>query len=215
MKPSITLSGLAKYMIAAASPSQQMKILEEFKYPDMGEIQAKYYRDAYRIIHEYHEQGNDASWLLDEAGYLHAKAQQSPLDRVRTRIEHNVRAIRVYEHYFAIHNVKDKERAPSLMYSHTGLRVRVTPDLFGKERAHPRLVMLQFAQSSNHEKRAKIICQIMLEASTAGGLSLPSSAMRVWDCQTNEDYHFARAGSRLRRDIEAACRAVVALWPTI
>lgn len=197
-----------------ASPSQQRRILKDYKYPDPeGTAQAAYYRNARNAIQEFHMNGHDADWLVSKADALNSQKSGPPARQ--TRITKNVQALRKYAASFSSRKIQS-QAVSDLKYSHAGLSVNVTPDLFGIELdRYSRLVKIQFAKSNDPEKNAKIIGQVMLTAASAAGLTLPSSAMRVWDCQTGEDYKLARVGARMEKDIEAACENIMAIWQGI
>ena len=210
--PRVTLTGLAKFMMA--SSSQQRKILLNYKYPKPeGSAQAKYYRDTYRILHSFHSRGHNVSWLLAQADFL--AATPAAVDRSAHRIDRNVAAIRRYAKYFGSRSLHSHKETPRLTISYAGLLIKATSDVFASESRFDRLIKYQFAQSDDPRQHAKILCQVMLEAAQQAGLSLRSSAIRVWDCQTGHEYQLARVGARLKSDIEASCQAIVALWPTL
>ena len=208
----ITLTGIAKYM--TSSSAQQRKVLRDYKYPDPeGTAQAAYYRDAYNSIRDYHRNRQGIHWLLSQADDLDDRKQTAPTQQAQIRITHNAQAIRHYSTHFG-HRTIQCDSPLSMTYSYAGVLIRVTPDLNGTERGHQRLLKIQFARSSDPDKHAKIVGQIMMEAASLNGLQLRGSSVRVWDCHTGAD-HQARVRSRIKAEIEAACQNIAAIWPHI
>lgn len=110
LDPRVTLTGLAKYMMA--SSSQQRKILRDYKYPKPeGTAQAKYYRDTYRLLYSFHSRGHDVSWLLAQADFL--ATTRAPANRsAQRRVDRNVAAIRRYVKYFGSRNLNNHKETP-------------------------------------------------------------------------------------------------------
>ena len=212
--PRVTLTGLAKFMMATSS--QQRAILHKYKFdePESAAVR-KYYREAYNTLHRYYIGDHQVPWLYGEADAL--ESQATPLNRqMELRIENNADTIRQFAQCFS-RSITDQEAPPVLSYSHANLFVKVTPDVFGKEKGRDRLIKFHFARPYNDqpERFAKIVCQVMYEAAVDAGLSLPSSAIRLWDRHTCKEYKLARVGARMTKEIEDACTAVVAIWPTL
>ena len=212
--PRVTLTGLAKFMMATSS--QQRAILHKYKFdePESAAVR-KYYREAYNTLHRYYRGNRQVSWLYSEADAL--ESQATPLNQqMELRIENNADTIRQFATCFD-RSIKDQETLPVLSYSHANLFVRVTTDVFGKEKGHDRLIKFHFAKPYNDqpERYAKIVCQVMYEAAVSAGLPLQSSAMRLWDRHTCKEYKLARVGARMAKEIEDACTAIVAIWPTL
>ena len=178
-EPHITLTGLAKFMMATSS--QQRSILHKYRFdePESAAVR-KYYREAYNTLHRYYRGSYQVSWLHNEADTLESEA--TPLNQqMELRIENNADTIRKFAQCFD-RSITNPEAPPVLTYSHTNLSVKVTTDIFGKEKGHHRLIKFHFAKPYNDQpdRFAKIVCQVMYEAANAAGLALPSSAIRLW-----------------------------------
>ena len=99
--------------------------------------------------------------------------------------------------------------------SHDKLVVKVYTDIFGTEGRYDRLIKFHFADSKDPAQFSKVLCQVIFEAASDAGYQLSSSAIRVWDRHSCTEYKMARVGARMKKDIEAACTAIVALWATL
>ena len=213
-KPRITLTDFVKFMMA--SSSQQRTILRRHKYEDDVEGVAirKYYREAYNTLHRFYRGDHPPAWLSNQADFL-AATSAPPTPRARARIDHNIHSIRRFEMCFGNRKIEGISPGPMLSYSHDGLVVKVYTDVFGSEGRYDRLIKFHFADSKNPEQFSKIVCQIMFEAACDAGHIISSSAVRVWDRYSCEEYKLARVGARMKKDIEATCTAIVALWETL
>src|SRR5437879_436062 len=128
----ISVKGLAKFM--TAGPATQRKVLIDFKFPDPeGGVQASYYSEARSAITEFHESQNDPATIASEVQRLSEKAYQAS-GRQRTRIEHNIRALRSYLENFGNESFKVLP-TPPLSLSHRSVSIGATPDLFVRHKA--------------------------------------------------------------------------------
>jgi len=67
---SITLKGLAKFMMA--TPAKQRKILRDYKYPrEEGQAMAQYYKEARDVVYSFHKNKRAKEWLM-------AKGERDP-----------------------------------------------------------------------------------------------------------------------------------------
>lgn len=209
----LTLSGLAKYM--TATPANQRKILREFKYPNEDEPYAMrlYYREAREHIVGFHRNGREREWLLqrsheiDRVGELNGGISA-------TRLKHNSRVLRQYAKHFAERpfEVLDTLRL-SLVFG--DVRLSVVPDLHVRERGKEKIVKLDFGVRQPSEEVVKIISQCMFEAARGEVEDLTSSSALYLDVGRGTEHRGARAGARIRADIEAACETISAVWPLL
>ena len=208
----ISLKGLAKFM--TASPAGQRKVLRDFKYPDPeGNAQAIYYRESRDFITAYHANSHSEQWLVERANDL-ANLARLATGRTVTRLEHNARAIRQYAGFFGnkVFGVLD-EIEMELRYE--SVRITVNPELHVCERGREKIIKLEFSAQEPEAKIVKIISQTMFEAASNKGLNLPSSGVLYFDTPRGQIYNGARAGSRMCREIQAACENIAALWDNI
>ena len=212
--PKISLTDFVKFMMA--SSSQQRTILRRHKYEDDVEGVAirKYYREAYNTLHRFYRGNHPPAWLSGQADLV-AASSTPPTPRGQARIDHNVDSIRQFEACFGNRKIDGRSPGPMLSYSHDNLIVKVYTDIFGTEGRFDRSIKFHFADSKDPEQFAKIVCQVMFEAACNAGYVISSSAVRVWDRYSCKEYKLARVGARIRKDIEAACTAIVALWETL
>ena len=209
----LTVTGLAEYL-STPSASRQKAILRRFKFPDdIGEAPRKYYRDVSRILVDYFQNRRDGVWLRKEVAVLDGTEGHN--SEAQSRINGNVRALQRFLEYFGRQRFQEAHSVPRLEYVHAGVIVKVTPDLYGTKRNRKYLVKYHFAKSADPARHAKITCQVMYGASKISRLGLSSSAIRVWDFRDGEDYRAVDGRSRIQSDVEDACSAIAAIWPTL
>lgn len=208
----ITLKGLAKFM--TASPANQRKILRDFKYPqEEGYAQALYYREARDLIYARHEHDRPASWLMQQAGQLRSLAAATG-GSSGTRLAHNARAVEQYVQHFAGRKFKLLEDIDVSM-TVAGVRVNINPDLHVREGGKERIIKLEFAAKEPEDRVIRIICQAMFEGALRSGYLLPTSCVLYLDVPRGRSHKGARAGARMRAEVEAACQNISSLWDKI
>jgi hypothetical protein len=209
----VSVKGLAKFMTSA--PAAQRKMLRGYKFPsdDESRAQITYYREAKERIAAFHAQGHQADWLRDQAAQL-GQLGAALGGRSETRLRHNARALRHYAVGFGTvsYRVLDDLRL-DLIYH--GVRVSVVPDLHVLDRGKEKLLKLDFAASAPDPELVKIISQAMFEAAVGVVPNLSAASIGYVDVPRGKVHRGARAGARRRSDIEAACQAIQAIWPTI
>lgn len=207
---SIGLKGLAKFMTAA--PAAQRKILIDHKFPKYeGEAQAQYYREARRFIRAYHQKGNPEGQLSLNADEVRTLAQvHGGMSGIRLR--HNSRALREYEQCWG--RKQFEVLSPiSLALQFHGVRISVFPDLHVMEDGVEKIVKFEFSRDEPDAHLIKIMSQTMFEAALEGGLVLSAAGVLVLDVHRKKAHKGARVGSKIKRDIEAACQTIAAVWP--
>ncbi len=209
----LSLKGFADFM--SAGPAKQRSILRQYKFPDEDEARAKivYYREARDRISVYHKTGKTADWLEKEAKGIAALAAGSA-GRTKDRLNHNARALLQYQTYFASCVYKVLAEV-ALRYSIGDVVISVVPDLHVTEDGKEKLIKFEFSKEPPAERLTKVICQLMFQASQDAGLGFPSSSILYIDVPRNKVHKGARAGARIRNDLEATCKNISALWPTI
>jgi hypothetical protein len=211
---SITVKGLAKFM--TASPAQQRKVVRDFKYPKLDEsaAQQKYYKEARTIITAYHRARRPPEWLLQKAAQLQALAQQEHNSRSRTRLNHNVRAVRAYHQYFRKKQFELLDRE-SLYFDSGNIRVKVTPDLRVIEDEVEKIIKLEFSVGAPPDDLVKIVSQVMYESANKSGVVFPSASVLYYDVPRGVAHKGARARTRMLGNIRAACATIEDIWEAI
>ncbi len=209
----ISIKGLAEFM--AAGPSKQRTVVRRYKYPREDEARAMriYYREARDVVEAHHRRGNGSSWLLDEATRL-ATLSDYLTGRSRTRLRHNVRGLRAYEAHFAGRPF-EVLRGISAPLIFGDVRISVVPDLHVREGKNERVIKLEFGVNPPSDSEVKVISQLMFEAVHKAGLPLPAAGVLYLDVQRGKEHRGARAGSRMKSDIEAACKTISNIWDSI
>lgn len=209
----ISVKGLAEF--TGASPSQQRTIVRRYKYPKEDEARAMriYYREVRDVVEAHHRRGNGPGWLLEEAARL-ATLSDFLEGRSRTRLRHNVRGLRAYAAHFAVRPF-EVLRGVSAPMTFGDVRISVVPDLHVREGKNEKVVKLEFGVNPPSDTEVKVISQVMFEAVHAAGLPLPAAGVLYLDVQRGKEHRGARAGSRMKSDIEAACKTISNIWDSI
>jgi len=207
----ISLKGLAKFI--TSNPSQQRKILRDFKYPDPeGGVQAVYYAEARDAIVKFHKNMKPKEWLEAQAQRLSEFAAQSD-GRARARHRHNAVALYDYKENFGGRQYTVLQ-PPRIKLTYSGVIISATPDMYVEERGRQRLIKFEFNRNASDPRLAKIVTQAMYEAQAGEGIGLPSSAVLYLNIHTGETTK-AQTRSRLQQEIEDACQNIAALWDGI
>lgn len=210
----LNAKGLVKFMVA--TPAQQRKILQDYKFPKDREAAAmsRYYREAQRLIREFHAAGHARGWLLERATHLEAQARFAGDARRATRLRHNSRALIEYERSFGgrKYAVLPQQK---LALEVEDVRIRVVPDLVVMERGKSKLVVFEFRNAEMSEREAKIYAQCLFEAARLGGIDVGGAGAVICAVSSGTEHRGARVGSRMLAEIEAACKNISALWDGI
>jgi hypothetical protein len=208
----IGLKGLAKFM--TSSSLTQRKTLRDYKFPDReGDAQAQFYREARRFIRDFHQQGNPEGWLSRKANEARTLAQmRGGMSGIRLR--NNSRALVEYERCWGGKYFKVLKNVSLALHFHD-VRISVYPDLHFLENATEKLVKFEFSADEPSDEVLKIMSQAMFEAAEQGGLRLPAKGILILDIPRKKVCRGAKAGSKLRREIEAACRTISDIWPAL
>ena len=208
----ITVKGLAKFMTQRFATRR--KTLRDFKFPKPeGAVQAAYYAEARRAIRDYHSGGNNPSVLVKTVNHLRIKAYQAQGQAV-TRLDHNIRALESYLRHFS-HRRFSVLSPPRLKYIYSNVAVSALPDLHVQEKGHQKVIKLELGTVTPDPQMINIILQVMYEAARSAGLSIRPQDVIYLDASRATQHKGAKIRTRLKRDIEAACESIEALWPSI
>jgi len=208
----ISVKGLAKFMTSSAVT--QRKILRDYKYPDPeGKAQAIYYRESRDFITAFHKNGSDSNWLIERADNL-AKLSRVVDGHTKTRLSHNARALREYSNHFG-HKKFEILQNMKLELLFSDVIISIYPDLHIREKGQEKIVKLEFSSEQPNPQVIKIVSQAMFEAVSNSGLNLPSRNVLYIDVPRGTSHKGARVGARMRKEIEAACENIKAIWDSI
>jgi hypothetical protein len=209
---SITLKGLAKFMVA--TPAQQRKILRDYKYPkEEGQAMAQYYKEARDVIYSFHKNKHPKEWLATKIEGLRQLASGVGGGSGR-RLQHNARAIEQYGAHFADRNFEvlgDIDVSVNV----EGMRLKINPDLHVSEGGKEKIVKLEFANAEPSGAVTKIVCQGMFDAAAQSGHKVTPGCVLYLDVPRGMEHRGARQGSRMKGEVEAACKNIVSMWPSI
>lgn len=208
---SIGIKGLAKYM--TSGEATRRKILFDYKHPDPeGAALAQYYTEARSTIARLVRGTIDCASALKHADDLLSQGEDVAGAR-GTKLKCNGRGITQYVRHFGSENF-EWIQPPKLELTFASVRISTIPDLHVRDVRRERLIRLEFASDLKPES-ARIIAQGIFESAQLAGLAIPASAVAVWKMSDGTVHGGARMGSRMRKDIEAACHNIVAIWPSI
>jgi hypothetical protein len=213
LEKKISVKGLADFM--TAGPAKQRTILRDYKYQDEDEPRAKimHYREAREAIARFHRGDEGAAWLEKQAARLDAQAVAAGGQRGR-RLRDNAIALQWYAVNFSMRRF-DVLADLKFRLGYGDVVVTVVPDLHVREGTREKIIKLGFNKSAPKDMTVKIIAQTLFEAAELRGMALPSSAVLFLDVARGQEYRGARLGSRMRKDIEAACQNISAIWDSI
>jgi hypothetical protein len=209
----ISLKGLAKFMTASAAG--QRKVLRDYKYPDTeGQAQAAYYRDARNSIAKFHDQKLAATWLEDQAAALLAGSKSAAKPQIASRLKNNARALKCYAEHFGT-TVYEVLPDVSLGLEFGGVLVTVNPDLHVTEKGKEKLLKLEFSAEEPEPDVIKVVSQAMFEAALRDGMKLASPQILYVDVPRGMRHKGARLGALTKKNIEAACSNIAAIWAAL
>jgi len=212
-KKRISLKGLADFMVG--SPAKQRSIVHDYKYPKEDEPRGKatYYKDAMTVIEAFHRRKHDRSWLLKQADDLETVAKTKS-NLSRTKLINNARTLRDFAAHLSIRHLEVLKQL-RLGLNIGDVYISIVPDLCVKDKGRQHLIKFNFSEEEPKDKQIKAITQAMYEA--ASEASIPVVPSDVWyvTLSTGTTHKGARMGSRMKKEIEASCATISAIWDTI
>lgn len=198
-----------------ASSRQKRKILQDYKYLDPeGHVQIIYYKEARDAIKEYYANQHKLNWLYEQALLLKGMSAVYSGGR-KTRYENNANAVISFAIHFAGSNKYTLLEDVTFLWDIGNVTIKVTPDLHVKKRNKEKFIRLEFQKKELSEEAIKIMCQTMFEVALANDFHVKSSDILLFDVWRGKIYKGARMGSRLKKEIEAACANIEAIWNTL
>jgi len=174
---------------------------------------AQYYKEARDIIYSFHKNKHPKQWLGGKAEELRKLAAGISGGSSR-RLSNNARAIEQYGANFPDRNAEVLQNFDVSM-TNQNLRIKITPDLHICEGGKEKIVKLEFSKIEPTSELTKIICQAMYEAAARSGRSFAPACVLYLDVPRGLEHRGARQGSRMKGEIEAACKNIVSMWPSI
>ena len=96
--------------------------------------------------------------------------------------------------------------------------MEVTPDLYVMKRQRKKLISLEFAtgpSSQEHAARFRIVGHMMLEAARHKGLGITKSDVLCYEVATGRRHKISASGVRVMKQLNATCRNIEGIWPTL
>lgn len=122
-------------------------------------------------------------------------------------MKHNARAVKQYEEGFA--GRKFELLTPlRLKLKIEGVTISVTPDLHVREGGKIKVVKLEFSNEELSEQAIKVLTQCLCEAAWSELPDLTGASAVPFDVPRGRECRGARAGSRMWREVEAACKTI-------
>ncbi len=208
----ITLKGLAKFIMA--SPAKQRKILRDYKYPkDEGQAMAQYYQEARGVIKAYHKNTHEKDWLLEKAKMMRQSASATGGQSGR-RLTNNARGIEQYAEHFSDRKF-DILPDTEVSLANDQIKIKINPELHVLESGKDKIIKLEFAKEAPSDHLVKIVCQTMFEGALQKNGSVKAASVLYLDVPRGIEYRGAKQGSKMRSEIEAACKNIVSMWDSI
>ena len=209
----LSVKGLAQFMTSGAA--KQRSILRTQKFPSKQENVAiiVYYGEARRAIEAFHEGDNDPAALVSVVDAL-SKKEAASSGQTAVRLNHNIRGMKTYLTYFGDRKFKILP-TPKLKYNHSSVIVSAMPDLFVSENGTPKLIKLDFSEKLPDERVITIILQVTYEAAVLAKLNVKPKDVIYLDVSRNQQHTGAKLRSSIKKDVDAACDNIEALWSTI
>ena len=209
----LSVRGLAKYIVS--SPSAQLKVLQDFKYPKADEPFAMrtFYIDALRAIAAFHRDRHSTDWLRSIAGTLGEQSRSESGSGAR-RLAQNARAITQYQQYFSTRSF-DVLQPPRLRLIQENVTISVAPDLYVMESGRAKMIKFQYGGKELSDQAIKVITQCLLTAAKKAGHEMSANSVSYLDLPRGVAHTAPRSGARVWRDIDAACRTIALVWEAI
>lgn len=211
----MSVNGLAKFM--TSSEAARRSLLRDFKYPFNADGSRKpqivRYSEARAAIRDYHESGNDASVLVGAIEKLVKKREQNP-QKDAARINDNIRGLQTYLKHFASRKLVVLD-TPKPLYCHGDVTITAIPDLFVDENGKKKLIKLDFSATKPNEDAVQIMLRVMHDAAMAAGLQVAPADVIYLDIARQAQYNGKKLNKQLKKNIDAACETIQAVWPTI
>jgi hypothetical protein len=172
-----------------------------------------YYGEARRAIEAFHEGNNDPATLVSAVDAL-SKKEAASTGQTAVRLNHNIRGIQTYLTHFGGRKFSILT-TPKLKYTRNSVIVSAMPDLFVSENGTPKLIKLDFSEKVPDERITNVILQVTYEAALLANLKVKPKDVIYLDVSRNQQYIGAKLRSSLKKDVDAACDNIEALWATI
>lgn len=133
------------------------------------------------------------------------------IGQTRVRLANNARALASYAEHFGGREFEILEEI-ALGVDYADVHVSAVPDLHVMEKGQEKIIRVDFSKDPLDERLVKIVAHILFEASEQAGLGLPGSGVLVFEVPRGAEHRGSPLGPRTRRNIEAACDTISAIW---
>jgi hypothetical protein len=209
--PKLSMKGLAQFM--TAGPSRQRSILRDHKFPKAAVPMIGYYTAARNAIKRYHEETQNPAIIVEEVAGLRKKMIGASKQTV-SRLENNIRALQGYLEYFGKRSFRVLE-TPRLKYLRGDVAVSVVPDLMVEENGVREMIKLDCNRAGASKEQIDVMLQLMYESASAAAIGVKPKGIAYIDAIRNKQHVGAKLKRTLKKDIDAACDNVSAMWPGI
>jgi hypothetical protein len=96
-----------------------------------------------------------------------------------------------------------------------GVVITVNPDLHVEENGVEKFLKMEFRNEEPTKPGVKIICQTLFDAIRQHGQSVKPNQVLYVDVPRGSFHKGAMIGTRMKKDIEASCQNIAAIWLTI
>ena len=169
-------------------------------------IPSGYYRRAIGIIREYHDRGNDSSFVLRELRSLHSDAELANTAQARAKRNSNLLAVESYMRSFSGRGWK-VTKCPRVYYSSGEVRISGTPDLAIQDGDRLRLIKLGVRKEKETQDMVRVMLRVIYQAAKAK-LKVTTRDVTYFDVRTGEALSGEPSDNHLANTIEGGCRAL-------
>lgn len=214
----LSLGQFVNFMTSSAS--QQIKIVQDAKYPAerTSRAQARYWQPFRDRIRIYHGQQKQISYLTSEAASLRADASRASTTGRQNKLLANADALDDYAKHFGTRAFVVQQRQRFTLTFH-GVTIRVTPDLVVREGKLDKLIRLYPNNPVPSRQYVQIICQTLFEAADQAGWpqggTMTKARVVLLDVQRGMQHNGAQMGARMKANIAATCQQISLIWNSI
>lgn len=104
---------------------------------------------------------------------------------------------------------------PKLKYAHGDVVVSIISDLFVEENGKREMIKLDCSRAGATKRQIAVMLQLMYQSASTAGMGVNPKGVAYLDAIRNEQHVSGRLKPSLKKEIDAACANVSAMWPGI
>jgi hypothetical protein len=204
MEIRISAKVFAEFVVG--TPGKQSSTVRSILKPRSPEAQipSGYYKRAIGVIRNYHDQGNDFSYVTKEIKSLYLEAESASTSQAKTKRFSNLRAIELYMKVFSGKTWK-VTTCPRIHYSSSEVRISGTPDLAVQDGTRKRFVKLGVRKEKETPDMVRLMLRVIYQAAKTK-FNLPPQDITYFDVRTGDAISGDAADSDLAKSIDNGCK---------